>query len=246
MLVKIASAAVLGLEAYQVEIEIDSSRGLPGQSIVGLPDAAVRESRDRVRAAIENSGFEFPPGYFTINLAPANTRKEGPLYDLPIALGMLLVSEQITAIELADTLVVGELSLDGGVRPVSGLLAICFSLAKSHRRILVPKENAAEAALIKGLEVIPVSSLKEAAEYLSGQTKIKPYQVDLEKLSLQLQNAKERRIDRAGELLGSHPYILKRIWEINKFSYQYNISPCENCGNINLMDANFAGLVEIN
>ena len=97
MLVKIHSAAVLGLEAYLVEVEIDSQKRLPGQSIVGLPDASVRESRDRVRAAIENSGFEFPPGYFTINLAPADTSKEGPLYDLPIAIGMLLVSEQLVA-----------------------------------------------------------------------------------------------------------------------------------------------------
>src|SRR3989339_1255205 len=132
MLVKICSAAVLGLEAYQIEVEVDSSKGLPGQSIVGLPDASVRESRDRVKAAIENSGFKAPPGYFTINLAPADTKKEGPLYDLPIAVGMLLVSGQVSANNLSDTLIVGELSLDGSVRPVNGILSICLDLKNKH------------------------------------------------------------------------------------------------------------------
>ncbi|MFH1577295.1 MAG: YifB family Mg chelatase-like AAA ATPase [Candidatus Margulisiibacteriota bacterium] len=182
MLVKVASAAVLGLEAYQIEVEVDASRGLPGQSIVGLPDAAVKESRDRVRAAIENSGFDFPPGYFTINLAPADTKKEGPLYDLPIALGMLLVSEQVARRNFDGQVILGELSLDGSVRPVNGMLAICFSLAKHQQQIIVPKGNADEAALISDLEVIPVSSLKEAADYLAGKITISPHKVDLDSL----------------------------------------------------------------
>ncbi|KPJ65362.1 magnesium chelatase, partial [candidate division WOR-1 bacterium DG_54_3] len=148
MLVKINSAAILGLEAYLVEVEVDSQKRLPGQSIVGLPDASVRESRDRVRAAIENSGFEFPPGYFTINLAPADTKKEGPLYDLPIALGMLLVSEQILKKNPDGTVVLGELSLDGQVRPINGILPICLSLGKKRKKVIVPKENADEAALV--------------------------------------------------------------------------------------------------
>lgn len=182
MLVKIFSAAVLGLEAYQLEVEIDVAKRPPGQSIVGLPDAAVKESRDRVRAAIENSDFEFPRGYFTINLAPADTKKEGPLYDLPIALGMLLVSEQISAKNLKGQVVLGELSLDGSVRPVNGILAICLSLSKKHRTIIVPQANAAEAALISKLDVIPVNSLKEAADYLAGIIKIAPHQVDIDAL----------------------------------------------------------------
>jgi magnesium chelatase family protein len=182
MLVKIASAAILGLEAYQIEIEVDSSKRLPGQSIVGLPDAAVKESRDRVRAAIENSGFDFPRGYFTINLAPADTKKEGPLYDLPIALGMLLVSEQVSAANLNDTVILGELSLDGSVRSVNGVLSICLSFAREKRCVLVPKENADEAALVRNLKVIPISSLREAAEYLSGSKKIAPHQVDIKAL----------------------------------------------------------------
>jgi len=183
MLVKIASAAILGLEAYLIEVEIDSQRGLPGQSIVGLPDASVRESRDRVRAAIENSGFAFPPGYFTINLAPADTKKEGPLYDLPIALGMLLVSEQISAKNLNGTIILGELSLDGGVRGINGILPICLSLKKEGRtRVIVSKENADEAALVEAIEVLPVENLKEAAEFLCGVKVINPHKIDINAL----------------------------------------------------------------
>lgn len=182
MLVKIASAAVLGLEAYPIEVEVDSSRGLPGQSIVGLPDAAVKESRDRVRAAIENSGFDFPPGYFTINLAPADTKKEGPLYDLPIALGMLSVSGQLKAEKLTGQVIVGELSLDGSVRPVNGVLAICLALGDQPRTVLVPKANAAEAGLSGYHTIIPIDSLKQAADYLLGRTRIEAFKVDIKAL----------------------------------------------------------------
>jgi magnesium chelatase family protein len=180
MLVKINSAAILGLDAYRVEVEIDVQKRIPGQTIVGLPDASVRESRDRVRAALENSGFEFPPGYFTINLAPADTKKEGPLYDLPIALGMLVVSEQVAAKEIENLCVVGELSLDGGVRGVNGILPICLSLKEEGKmRVLVPRENADEAALVEGIDVIPVDNLKAAAGYVDGSVLIAPHRVDL-------------------------------------------------------------------
>ncbi|MDD5593406.1 MAG: YifB family Mg chelatase-like AAA ATPase [Candidatus Margulisbacteria bacterium] len=183
MLVKINSAAILGLDAYQVEVEIDAQKRLPGQSIVGLPDASVKESRDRVRAAIENSGFQSPPGYFTINLAPADTRKEGPLYDLPIALGMLLVSEQIGAKNLDGAFMVGELSLDGRVRGVNGILSICLSLKKAGaKKILVSLENADEAALVEGIDIIPVGTLRGAAEYLSGAREIQPHKIDINAL----------------------------------------------------------------
>jgi len=183
MLVKINSAAILGLEGYLIEVEVDVQRGLPGQSIVGLPDASVKESRDRVRAAIENSGFEFPAGYFTINLAPADTKKEGPLYDLPIALGMLLVSEQFSAKNLDDQVILGELSLDGTVRGVNGILPICLSLKdKGKKKVLVPRANADEAALVEGIEVIPVSTLKEAVDYLAGVKFISAHRVDIKAL----------------------------------------------------------------
>lgn len=183
MLVKINSAAILGLEGYVVEVEVDSQKRLPGQSIVGLPDASVKESRDRVRAAIDNSGFEFPAVYFTINLAPADIKKEGPLYDLPIALGILLVSEQIKADDLNSSVVLGELSLDGRVRGVNGILPICVSLQKEGgKRVIVARENADEAALVEALEVIPVGSLQEAADFLGGKTKIPPHKIDIKAL----------------------------------------------------------------
>jgi len=180
VLVKIDSAALLGLEAYLIEVEVDAQKGLPGQSIVGLPDASVRESRDRVRAAIENSGFEFPGGYFTINLAPADTKKEGPLYDLPIALGMLAVSEQVKTTQLNGTVVLGELSLDGSVRGINGLLPICLSLKQEGKKqVMVARENADEAALVEGLAVLPVANLREAVDHISGLKTIVPHQVDI-------------------------------------------------------------------
>lgn len=183
MLVKVNSSAVSGLDGFVVEVEIDSIRGLPGQSIVGLPDAAVKESRDRVKFAITNSGFEFPPGYFTINLAPADIRKEGPLYDLPIAIGMLASSEQISSDMIRGTAIIGELSLDGGLRSVNGVLPMCMSLPECGiKRVLLPKDNADEAALVSTLEVIPCDNLKLAARYLDGKEKIHPHKVDIEKL----------------------------------------------------------------
>lgn len=181
MLVKLKSTALNGLEAQTITVEIDASRGLPGQSIVGLPDAAVRESRDRVRCAIVNSGFEFPPSYFTINLAPGDTRKEGPLYDLPIALGLLCSSEQIPPDKLDDTYFIGELSLNGDVKGVTGVLPMCHHIkSRGAKRVIVSHENANEAALIKDLQIIAVSHLKETAEYLSSQKEIGPHQINLD------------------------------------------------------------------
>ena len=183
MLVKVNSAAISGLDGFIVEVEVDSIRGLPGQSIVGLPDAAVKESRDRVKFAITNSGFEFPPGYFTINLAPADIRKEGPLYDLPIAIGMLASSEQISIDKLNETVIFGELSLDGGLRPVNGVLPMCMSIiGNGIKRVIVPKENADEAALVAEVEVISCEKLLEAADFLNGKISKKPHVIDIKAL----------------------------------------------------------------
>ena len=180
MLVKLKSAALSGLEGRAIRVEIDASQGLPGQSIVGLPDAAVRESRDRVRCAIFNSGFEFPAQYFTINLAPGDIRKEGPMYDLPMALGLLCASEQVSAERIKDTFFLGELSLNGEVRGVAGILPMCHSLYKlGVKKVLVSPDNADEAALISGLTVIPVSTLRQAATYLNGEVEIVPHQIDI-------------------------------------------------------------------
>jgi len=183
MLVKVNSAAISGLDGFIVEVEVDSIRGLPGQSIVGLPDAAVKESRDRVKFAITNSGFEFPPGYFTINLAPADIKKEGPMYDLPIAIGMLASSEQISIEKLHETVILGELSLDGGLRPVNGVLPMCMSIkGNGIKRVIVPKENADEAALVSEVEVISCENLLEAADFLNGKKPIKPHIIDIKAL----------------------------------------------------------------
>ena len=166
-----------------MEVEVDSHKGLPGQSIVGLPDTAVKESRDRVRSAISNSGLEFPPGYFTINLAPGHIRKEGPMYDLPIALGILSSSEQVFLKRAENTIFLGELSLNGEIRPVSGVLPICFSAQQAGtKKVIVCPENADEAALVSDLDVIPVKDLKEAVQYLNGAIDIPAHKVDLQSL----------------------------------------------------------------
>ncbi|HET9017271.1 MAG TPA: YifB family Mg chelatase-like AAA ATPase [Thermomicrobiaceae bacterium] len=175
MLATVLTCAVLGLDGVLVEVEVDTGTGTPGMTIVGLPDAAVQESRERVRAAIRNSGARFPLGRITVNLAPADIRKEGPAYDLPIALGILLASGQVIA-DVDDALVIGELSLDGGLRHTTGVLPM-VGLARERglRRAFVPAVDAAEAALIDEIAVIPVASLADLVRHLSGEAPIAPY-----------------------------------------------------------------------
>jgi len=175
MLAKVTSCAVIGLEGALVDVEVDIARGLFSFVLVGLPDAAVQESRERVQAAIRNSNCQMPIRRITVNLAPADIRKEGPAYDLPIALGILLASEQISA-DVSNALFIGELSLDGAVRHVNGVLPM-VSLArdKGIGRVYVPAVDAPEAALIPGIEVIPVATLGELVAHLQGYVLIPPY-----------------------------------------------------------------------
>ncbi|TAL00599.1 MAG: ATP-binding protein, partial [Verrucomicrobia bacterium] len=174
------SAAVNGIEAYPVEVEVNAGWGETVIVIVGLPDAAVKESRDRVTTAITNSGYKFPMGRTTINLAPADVKKEGPSFDLPIALGMLAASEQIETDQLDNFIAVGELALTGAVRPCKGVLPIALrAKAEGKIGVLVPAENAAEAAVVDGLQVIAVQNLREAANFLEGEIKISPTKVDI-------------------------------------------------------------------
>jgi magnesium chelatase family protein len=183
MLAKVCSAAVQGIEAYPVEVEVNVGWGDTKFTLVGLPDAAVRESLDRVTTAMTNSAFKFPMGKTTINLAPADVRKEGPSFDLPIALGWLAASEQIETDQLDNFAMVGELALTGGVRPVKGVLPIALRAKQDGKAgVLVPAENAAEAAVVRGLQVIPVRNLREAAGFLEGEVQLTPAKVDLEKL----------------------------------------------------------------
>ncbi len=168
MLATVESATVIGIEACRVHVEIDVSFGLPHFQLVGLPDASVRESRDRVRAAIRNSGFEFPAHRITINLAPGDVRKAGPAFDLPIALGMLAATGTVLPTSLAGIVHVGELSLDGAIQPARGMLAIAAE-ARRHgaRALLLPHDNLAEAAVVTGLRLLPVRTLVEAVMLLN-------------------------------------------------------------------------------
>ena len=180
MLAKVCSAAVKGIEAYPVEVEVNVGYGDTIIVIVGLPDAAVKESRDRVMTALINSGFTFSFGRTTINLAPADVKKEGPSFDLPIAIGMLAASEQIETDQLDNFVMVGELALNGGVRSVKGVLPIALRARETGKiGILVPPENAAEAAVVQGLSVIPIQNLREATSFLEGESKISPTKVDI-------------------------------------------------------------------
>ena len=209
MLARILSAAVNGIEAYPVEVEVNCGWGDTTVVIVGLPDAAVKESRDRVSTALTNSGFKFPMGRTTINLAPADVKKEGPSFDLPIALGMLAANDQLQSNLLDDYLVVGELALTGSVRPVKGVLPIALR-ARAEKKVglIVPLENAAEAAVVDGLQVIPVENLREAAAFLESEIKIAPTEIDLAKI---FDHAHEDEIDMA-EVKGQES--VKRALEI--------------------------------
>ncbi len=175
MLSRIFSCAVVGLDGVIVEVEVDTARGMPAMVIVGLPDAAVQESRERVQAALRNSGFAMPRRRLTVNLAPASVRKVGTMYDLPIALGVLAAAGHLPPRALDDALVVGELSLEGTVRHVRGVLPIAAA-AREHgfRRLFVPAADAAEAALIPEIEVFPVASLAALVEHLTGGQPIAP------------------------------------------------------------------------
>ncbi len=183
MLAKVCSAAVTGIDAYPVEVEVNSGYGDTVVVVVGLPDTAVKESRDRVITAVQNSGFHFTFGRTTVNLAPADVKKEGPSFDLPIAVGMLSASEQMETDQLGNFVLVGELALDGTVRPVKGVLPIALRARQDGRvGLMVARENAAEAAVVEGLQVIPVANLREAVAFLEGETRISPVRLDINHL----------------------------------------------------------------
>lgn len=187
MLSKVVSAATLGVDAYQVEVEADIQQQLPAFVTVGLPDGAVRESKERVTAAIKNSDFVFPSKRITINLAPADIKKEGSAFDLPIATGILAATGQILREQLNDFVLLGELSLDGAVRPVPGVLpmAMSFAAAPSIKGIIVPRENAREAAMADTVPVYPVKSLREAVAFLEDESNIRPFTVDIASVFLE-------------------------------------------------------------
>ena len=182
MIFKVKSCALYGINGYQVDVEIDLSNGLPGFDIVGLPDTAVKESRERVRAAIKNSEFQFPQKRITVNLAPADIKKEGSIFDLAISAGILQSTGDINSESIADYAFLGELSLDGTVKGIKGILPMCIEMKKCGiRKIVVASENADEAALIKDIEIYGVSSIKEMVDYLNGSSELGKHFVDIDK-----------------------------------------------------------------
>lgn len=182
MIYKVKSCTLMGLEGNMIEVEADASMGLPAFDIVGLPDASVKEAKDRVRSAIKNCSFSFPAKRYTVNLAPSGIKKEGSLFDLPIAVAILGATEQIE-VKKENFVMIGELSLSGEVRGVAGVLPLILSAAeKGFENFIVPKSNAAEAALAKGANIYPVENLYQCTAFLQGEEEIEKYEVDIEKV----------------------------------------------------------------
>ncbi|HEX7402042.1 MAG TPA: YifB family Mg chelatase-like AAA ATPase, partial [candidate division Zixibacteria bacterium] len=181
MSAKVLSSAVLGIDAYIVEVEADVTPTLPAFATVGLPNEAVKESKERVMSAIKNSGFRFPNQKVTINLAPADVRKEGSAFDLPIAIGILATTGQVARENFDEYVILGELSLDGGLRPIRG--ALCMAMhargCDNLKGLLLPKENAKEAAMATGLKIYPVESLNHALNFLENGDTIQPFEIDI-------------------------------------------------------------------
>lgn len=209
MLAKVCSFGLLGIEAYPVEIEVDISTGLPAVTLVGLPDSVIRESRERVKSAIKNSGFSWPGERITISLAPSDISKEGACFDLPIALGILAATDQVDKERLKGYYILGELSLDGSLRPARGILPISIAVNKSNiKNIITPIENAKEASIVSGVSVFALKTLRETVEFLHSPQMLNPFKLDLENLFKE--NARYQ-ID-FSEIKGQ--YLAKRALEI--------------------------------
>jgi magnesium chelatase family protein len=179
MIAKIFSSAITGIDAYIVQVEVDIARGLPAFSTVGLPEGAVRESKDRVKSAIKNSGFEFPSHRITVNLAPADIKKEGSAFDLPIAIGILAATDLLSPSIVSSYLILGELSLNGEIKPIRGTLPTALSVKDNgFRGLIVPEANALEASVVEGIEIIPAQNLGQVAEFLKGIPSIGPLHRD--------------------------------------------------------------------
>lgn len=216
MLAKVFSFGLLGIEAYPIEIEVDVARGLPAITIVGLADIAIRESKERVKSAIKNSGFEWPIERITISLAPSDIKKEGACFDLAIALGILAANGALNSEKLKNYYILGELSLDGSLRPVQGILPIGLSVAKSPsgnqtfkiKNLIIPIQNAKEAAIVPDIYVFPLKTLRETVEFLHNPDTVKPFKLNLEDL---FQQNSHYQLD-FSEVKGQ--YLAKRALEI--------------------------------
>jgi magnesium chelatase family protein len=180
MLAKVQSGAVLGIDAYIVKVELDITEGLPYFNTVGLPDTSVKESKDRVASAIKNSGFRFPMKRITANLAPADIRKEGSAFDLPLAIAVLSAFGQISMENLDEFAILGELSMDGSIRPVKGALPIAISVRNAGiTGLILPKDNVKEASVVGGINIYPAENLRQVVDFLNKDEVIAPFNYDI-------------------------------------------------------------------
>ncbi|MDR4505903.1 MAG: YifB family Mg chelatase-like AAA ATPase [Candidatus Scalindua sp.] len=198
---KVKSVSVYGIEAYLLEIEIYVTGGqLPSTVVIGLPDAAVKECRDRVKAALKNSGYRYPVKNITINLAPADRKKEGPLFELPIAIGLLVASDQINSNMIHEYGIIGELALDGRVRRVKGCLSMALKCKEAGLRgLILPAENAPEASIVEGLDVIPVDTLSDAVGFVTNSLSLSPFSVDLKEVFIRSSHYEMDYLDVKGQ-----------------------------------------------
>ena len=178
MLSKIKSFGLVGIEGYPVDVEVDLNNGIPAYDVVGLPDASIKEGKDRIRSAIKNSGLEYPLYKITVNLAPADTKKEGPIYDLPIALGLLSATNQFPVHATDGYVILGELSLNGEVRKVNGILPMIISARENgFKKVIIPSQNRMEASFIAGMDIYAVDSLKQVVDYFNGLVQLSPVEI---------------------------------------------------------------------
>ena len=185
MLIQLNGSAVFGVDAHLITIEVNVNQGI-GYHLVGLPDNAIKESNYRIAAALQNIGYKLPGKKITINMAPADLRKEGSAYDLPIALGILTASKQIEAPTIGDYIIMGEIALDGAIRPIKGALPIAIQALKDgFKGFILPQENAAEAAIVKGIAVYGITHLKEVMDFFEGNQSLTPLTIDARKLFAQ-------------------------------------------------------------
>ncbi len=180
MLSIVKSMSLIGLDGYLVDVQVDVSAGIPSWDVVGLPDISVKEAKERVRTAIKNTGYDVLSRKIVVNLAPADIKKEGPFFDLPMAIGVLICSENITPKNINDTAFIGELSLDGRLNKVNGILPMCIEAKKlGIKKVILPIENANEAAVVEGIEIIGANSLKQVIDYLNEEDEIIPTNINI-------------------------------------------------------------------
>ena len=210
MLSIIKSMALQGLDGYIVDVQVDISAGIPNWEVVGLPDASVREAKERVRTAIKNSGYDFQSRRIVINLAPADTKKEGSFFDLPIAIGILSDFGEIIEQDYNNTVIIGELELNGNINRINGILPICIEAKKlGMKKIILPVENAKEAAIVMGIKVIGVENLRQVVEYLNKKIDIEPTRIEIENIF----NKKRKYVFDFSEVKGQEN--IKRALEVS-------------------------------